>query len=272
MAAYTTSSVRAALGEILWRLPAEVQVCNATTDGLLTTARPEQMKAATGGAICTLFRETRASLGQSAEIVEAKHRIAQPVGLRTRGQATLQAMPGQALVLAKAGLKPPRGLKEDHDQNDWIISFFLSRATDTTIVYTVLRSLSDIVKNGGDLTALERRVLVRMEYDWKRSPVRPEMRDIRETEHLAFETVPWPNINDYEACRARWEGYRGKQGTALKTVEDFHRFEEFRVVQKVPGLKVSRADGVVGIARRMFLRALAGQWPRRPCYSPPGRR
>ena len=51
-------------------------------------------------------------------------------------------------MLAKAGLK------EDREQNEWIIDLFINRQPDTAIVYTVLRSLSDIEKNGGDLTFL----------------------------------------------------------------------------------------------------------------------
>src|SRR5438105_5022558 len=90
---------------------------------------------------------------------------------------------------------------------------------------------------GGDLTAVEHTVRVRMEYDWKRRPVSAEMRNIRGTGHLAFETVPWPTIKDYEACRAKWEAFRGKNGAVLKTVEDFQRFEEYRAVQKISGLK-----------------------------------
>jgi hypothetical protein len=255
-AAYITSFIRATLGEILWSLPASVLVCNATTDGILTTATSEQMEKASAGAICTLFRETRVSLGQRAEIIEAKHRIAQPLGWRTRGQATLQDLPGEPLVLAKAGLKPPRAIKEDHGQNEWIIDLFLNRKPDTAIVYTILRSLSDMVRNGGDLTSLERKVRVRMEYDWKRKPMEAGMRRIRETNHLAFETVPWPSIKQYQEYRAKWEGYRGKEGAVLKTVEDYERFEEYRVVQKLPGLKISKSGGAVGTARRMFLRAL----------------
>jgi hypothetical protein len=82
------------------------------------------------------------------------------------------------------------------------------------------------------------------------------MRDIEGVAHVAFDTQPWSTIEDYEACRAKWEGYRGRDGAVLKTTEDFQRFEEYRAVQKTLGLKVSKADGAVGTARRMFLRAL----------------
>ncbi len=102
-AACVTSLVRAVLGEILSRLLNDVEVCSATTDGFLATATDTDIEAAIQGPLCRLFAQARLRTFGNPAILEAKHRIAQPLGWRTRGQATLKALPDEAIVLAKAG-------------------------------------------------------------------------------------------------------------------------------------------------------------------------
>jgi hypothetical protein len=253
-AAFTTSFVRAVLGEILAALPLNRTVCSATTDGFLTDATDHEVLAATEGPLCRLFAQARHRICGDITVVERKHRIAQPLGWRTRGQATLKAIEGEKPVLAKAGLKPP--MKDMALHNDWIVETFVSRSADSKQTITLLRTLPEIWKNGGDLTPKEITRRISMDYDWKRRPVNPSVRPIHGSDHLCFNTVPWRSVADFQACRDSWEQYQSSTGTVLKTVEDLTQFEDYRVVNTgKTGLKRSRRDSALTLAKRMFLRA-----------------
>ena len=259
-AAFTTSFVRAVLGEIIAALPLNRTVCSATTDGFLTNATDDEVMAATDGPLCRLFAQARLRICGDITVVEKKHRIAQPLGWRTRGQATLVEIPGEKPVLAKAGLKPP--MKDKAQHNDWIVDTFITRNADTKQTVTTLRSLPDIWKHGGDLVPKEIVRRVSMDFDWKRRPVNPSTRPIRGIEHVYFDTVPWRTVDEFQRCREAWEQFHGQTGTVLKTVDDLGQFEDFRAVNiQKTGLKRSRRDAAVTLAKRMFLRALTrSQW------------
>lgn len=79
-AGFTTSLVRAVLGEILATLPLSRTVCNATTDGFLTNATDDEVLAATQGPLCRLFAQARHRICGNVTVVECKHRVAQPLG------------------------------------------------------------------------------------------------------------------------------------------------------------------------------------------------
>jgi hypothetical protein len=253
-AAFTTSFVRAVLGEILAALPLHRTVCNATTDGFLTDATDEEVLGATQGPLCRLFAQARLRICGDPVVVEAKHRIAQPLGWRTRGQATLLEIPGEKAVLAKAGLKPPMKDKERH--NAWIVDTFVNRTADSKQTITTLRNLPEIWKHGGDLTRKEIVRRINMDYDFKRKPTNPSTRPINGVDHLCFDTVPWRSVVEFQACRDAWEQFSGATGTVLKTVEDLAHFDDYRAVDTgSTGLKRSRKDTAITLAKRMFLRA-----------------
>ncbi len=253
-AAFTTSFVRAALGEILWRLPEHVQVCSATTDGLLANATEAEAKMATEGAVCQLFSQTRLRISGDPTVLEVKHRIAQPLGWRTRGQATLKEIEGEQLVLAKAGLKPP--MRDSSLHNAWIVDQFVNRTPQSKNSLTVLRSLPDIWRNGGDLVPKEIVRRLSMEYDWKRRPVNPATRPIAGIPHLFFDTVPWRSADEFSRCRQKWKEYQGRDGAVLKTVGDLAQFEGFKQMPKASRtVKRPHRGGPVVLAQRMFLRA-----------------
>lgn len=253
-AAFTTSFVRAVLGEIIAALPLNRIVCSATTDGFLTNATDAEVLAATEGPLCRLFAQTRLRIGGDITVLECKHRVAQPLGWRTRGQATLKAIEGEKAVLAKAGLKPPMRDKAQH--NDWIVDTFIQRTAQSKQTIITLRNLPEIWKHGGDLTPKEIVRRVNMDYDWKRRPVNPSSRPINGVDHLYFDTAPWRTVAEFQACRDAWEQFHGHTGTVLKTVEDLAQFEGYRVVNTgATGLKRSKKDSALTLAKRMFLRA-----------------
>jgi hypothetical protein len=253
-AAFITSFIRAVIGEILASIPLSRSICSATTDGFLTNATEDEVLCSVSGPLCLLFSQARLRICGDATVLERKHSIAQPLGWRTRGQATLESVHGQKLVLAKAGLKPP--MSDQEEQNSWIVDMFIHRTAETRQTFTTLRNLPEIWKHGGDLTEKETTRRVNMDYDWKRRPVNPCMRPIRGVDHLFFDTALWQTVEEFQRCRDAWEQFHGKTGIVLKTVEDLARFEDFRLVDtSACGLKRSKRDTSVTFAKRMFLRA-----------------
>lgn len=253
-AGFTTSFVRAVLSEILAALPLHRTLCNATTDGFLTNATDDEVLAATEGPLCRLFAQARLRICGNITVVECKHRIAQPLGWRTRGQATLKAIENEKPVLAKAGLKPPMKDKEQHNQ--WIVDTFVNRTGDSKQTVSVLRNLPEIWKHGGDLVRKEIVRRINMDYDWKRKPVNPTTRAINGTDHLYFDTLPWRSVGEFTAYREQWEQFRASTKVVLKTPDDLARFEDYRSVDVAKaGLKRSKKDAAPTLAKRIFLRA-----------------
>lgn len=252
-AGYTTALVRAVLGEILATLPLNRTVCNATTDGFLTNATDDEVLAATEGPLCRLFAQARLRICGDITVVECKHRVAQPLGWRTRGQATLKAIENEKPVLAKAGLKPPMKDKEQHNQ--WIVDTFVNRTGDSKQTVSMLRNLPEIWKHGGDLVAKDIVRRVNMDFDFKRRPVNPATRPVQGVEHLSFDTLPWRSVDEFTACREQWEQFRASTQVVLKTPDDLARFEDYRAVDVTKaGLKRSKKDAALTLAKRMFLR------------------
>ena len=253
-AGWVTSFVRAVLGEILHALPSGVSVSNATTDGILCTASESQMRECTEAELCTLFKKARAGIVGKEECVEIKHRIGQVLGVKTRCQFTLMQSSGDDIVLAKGGVKPPEGTKAE--QNDWMIEAFLNRDFKTKSPVKLLRSLTSISRNGGDLTPKHIHRAVRLDYDWKRQPVNLRMESIRGVPHLAFDTKPWASILEAIACRNDWEDFTKSSNRVLKSLDDYKAFEDFRLQKTLPKtLRRSRKGGTIKVAARQFLRA-----------------
>jgi hypothetical protein len=252
-AAFVTSFVRAALGEILSRLPLHVQVSNATTDGFLATATDAEALEASQGPICRLFAQSRMRICGDVTVLEQKHQVRQVLGWRTRGQATLIPSPGKDTVLAKAGLQAPT--RERAEQNLWILDQFVKRTDNTTQISKRLRTLPDIYKNGGDLVSKEHVIKVSMEFDWKRRPSTMSTRPIKGEPHLYFDTVPWRTVAEFTACREQWGNFTGSEGRVLKSEGDLVRFNDYRATASVAGVRKPRSNSALKTAHRMFLRA-----------------
>lgn len=257
-AAYVTSLVRAVLGEILSSLPPHASVCNATTDGFLTNASDADVESATTGPLCRQYAQARLRISGNPTVLERKHRIAQPIGWRTRGQATLKPLPGSDPVLAKAGLKAPRELGEADEQsvNEYFVKQFLERNPQSRQEFKRLRGLLDIYRNGGDLVEVNVSRRVSMEFDWKRKPVSPSMRAINGVDHLFFETAPWATKEEFDKRRDDALAYRTDQSGVLKTVHDLQAFEEFcSIPRSNPKVRAPRKDSARTLFKRQFLRA-----------------
>lgn len=254
LAAFVTSFVRAVLGEILDSLPLHAEVCNATTDGFLSTATDGEVYEATRGPLCESFAAARYLVTGKREVVDIKHRIMQPLGWRTRGQATLEAIKDEKPVLAKAGLKPP--MADKSEQNEWIIDQFLNRDGDSYQRFESLRTLPDICRRGGDMVSQEIVRRISMDFDWKRQAVEISVRPIRDTTHLSFETKPWTTVAEAMEMREQWAAYWKSNRRPLKTLEDMEDFDSYRALAHVPaGIRKPKKGGVKKVAWRMALRA-----------------
>jgi len=251
-AAWTTSFVRATMNEMLNALPPHVAVCSVTTDGFLSTVTEAELAAATQGELCRAFSAARQRLTGSGKFYEVKHRIAQPLGIRTRGQATL-VQHDKSLVLAKAGIKAP--MKDPAAQNDWLINHFLTRTPDTKVHYPQLRSLQDLYRDGGDLVSVLVKRRAGLDYDFKRRPVNPIVKDVRGVPHLAFDSRPWESAEAFLACRSHWDVFRRTR--VLKTVTDLDDFFAFCAAPAGRSTRTTAPRGAVKVALRMFLRAYA---------------
>jgi DNA polymerase family B len=287
LAAFITSLIRGVLGEILHRIPESRTVVSATTDGFLTNACDHELDLS--GSLCKLFSGLSARLTGSHDFLEAKHRAAQLLCWKTRGQASINAI-GIDLppVIAKAGIAPPKDILdvayrtwEENDvlgepppaasefrpivQNDWIVDLFIHRTTDTTVRTSSLRSLRDMVEGDADLVREESEQTSNMEFDWKRELVGPHETQPFITSshpHFAAHSKPWTRAEDFERERALFDQWRTKRGGVLKTMADWQSWTEYRKSGDISKKGVKRAGpGIMNQVKRNFLRAYVnGLW------------
>lgn len=279
-AAFTTSFCRAVLGEILNKLPSSVSVCSCTTDGFLSNASDEEIREATSGVLAQQYLHAHRYFNPEKEfILESKSVIQQPMGWRTRGQATLlpSELP-EKFVLAKAGLKPEGHNKSDY--NRWIIEKFPSRVYGEKYPVRSFVSVRDMFEEESDLYSIVALISVSMDFDWKRRVDHGSLsiRQISSRDHVFFETLPWGTAQESENCKKHWKDFSKTNEVCLKSVEDVHNFLSFLEFQKVmvkrPGRNNPRKGNVpMKMFRGWFARAyvngsygLPAPDTRRPSY------
>ena len=124
MAAYVTGLVRALLIEALSRLPAEMWVGTATTDGMLITGGLEAISQS--GPIAAAFKAVRERITPGDDTIwEVKHQVPRAIVTKTRGTYTVapEDWDGENVVMAKAGYMTPeaaRGRPEIEQCRIWI--------------------------------------------------------------------------------------------------------------------------------------------------------
>ncbi|MDU8946445.1 DNA polymerase [Ovoidimarina sediminis] len=277
-ASFITAFCRAVLGEIMNALPETVKVFSVTTDGFLTTATEEDMLYAPGF-LSGMYRASRHLLagpvpeGQPPRpIYEVKHVIRQPLGWRTRGQATLRPSQKQdwedtnwdllgskvepteddMLVLAKGGIKLNRLLSKP-EQNNEVVELFLNRKPSDTQTLTLGRGIREMYEGGLDFTNKELTERLSMEFDWKRRPESAGMFSVKfgdtdERKHLVFTTKPWDSVDQFNTVRRIWAEYNKNAPHCLKTLEDYEAFAVFfegKLAADGPaGKYLRRTDGI----------------------------
>lgn len=222
-AAYITSFVRSALGEIMNSLPPEVCVFSCTTDGFLTNATQAQIDRASSGPIADLYRQSRETLTGDPTMLEIKHTVRKPLGWRTRGQATLiEGRPdsgGANIVLAKGGIYTPEYIEDQRALNDLIVKMFLDRSPDDRIPLKIKTGIRDIVEFDADLVDKHVSKRLNMEFDWKRMPY--AVWQDEQVGHVAFSTQPWESVDDFVKVRQHWESFAVVTPRCIKTKEDY---------------------------------------------------
>jgi hypothetical protein len=262
-ASYITSFTRAVLAEILNALPPTVCVFSCTTDGFLCNASATQIEIAQRGELALLFRQAREQLtGKPSSALEAKHRIRQPLGWRTRGQATLK--PGDAhandgverFVLAKGGIYTEDYLDSIEERNMEIVMLFLCRTPEKTVTVKSKVGIRDMVQYDADFIDKEIVRRLSMEYDWKCRPTGIGWSN--EFKHIFFGTEPWDTVHQFDRIREIWEDYTPR--VCLKTVPDYCRFADHVEVETHIGQAESRYMSKVGGDVRRLRKQFCTAW------------
>lgn len=200
------------------------------------------------------------------ELLEVKKEVTEVVAFRNRGIATTAAAEGSDPVLAKNGIKVPRGV----DANRFVLDLFLTRQHDTRVERRDLIPLREQMAQGADLVSILRSPRVNFEPDMKRRLVRASAATIGHGEfagaiHLATESEPFETAEAALEERATFEAWRDRQKRVLKTEEDWEAWLDYRASTRArrgagAGIRVGKG-GAAGVLKRQFLRALVrGVW------------
>lgn len=235
-AAYITSFVRAAIGEIINAIPNNRMVFSVTTDGFITDATQAEIEQASSGPISEAFADSRLALTGKKEVLSEKHGVKQVLGWKTRGQATLiEGDPDkheQTILLAKAGIQPTPWRRETFEQNEYIVRLFLIRHGQKKITVDTNTSLRDMVFHHADLVGKATRRRLNMEYDYKRRPHAVSEAPIdfnnKRHMHVVFSTRPWDTVEQFKTMRSMVDDYiRTEDRRCMKTADDYRALADY---------------------------------------------
>ena len=250
-AAFITSYVRAVLGEIMNKIPNNRCVFSVTTDGFLVNAGKEILDQSQSGLLCDRLRKARYRLDnldtsgkdyKNTDILEVKHRIRQPLGWRTRGQATIKPSHhsndiDSNHVLAKTGI-PLSKTYEKPAQNHKIVDYFIRRTPTSTIRNERLTGIRPSYEDGNDIVTEVVDRILNMEFDWKRRPYfiadGTFEFDNKKYSHVFWETKPWDSVEQFIEVREIFLDYNKLQRNdevafrkCIKTKEQYDVFCEY---------------------------------------------
>ncbi|WP_424832993.1 DNA polymerase [Ruegeria sp.] len=276
-ASFITAFCRGVLGEIMNALPEDVSIFSVTTDGFLTTATDDQMKAAATGFLGRNYLASRVRLSvddvpfSETKIYEVKHIVRKPIGWRTRGQATLERSEpkdwdgtgmvpkeDERVVLAKGGIKLDSKLSKA-EQNGKIVDLFFDRKPTDTMTVTMGAGIREMYEQGMDFVDKTMTKRLSMEFDWKRRPetagdVTVTTKGGQTRTHLAFSTQPWDTVDQFNTTRDIWSDYNKQTAHCLKSVDDYRAwalyFEGKLAAQGPAGAYIAKQDGVLKRLRR----------------------
>lgn len=262
-ASFITSFVRSALGEIMNGLPEHVCVFSCTTDGFLTNATQGEIDAASNGPIIALYRQSREDLTGDPTVLEIKHKVRQPLGWRTRGQATIQ--PGidskggsKNVVLAKGGIRLPEFIDDTARENSEIVRLFLNRSPDDQVTLRLKTGIRDIVTFDADLVDKSLTKRLSMEFDWKRKP-RSAVQSTT-PEHVVFSTDPWTTVDEFILMRQYWEEFAIQTPFCLKSLTDYRHFATYVMSQSSLGKTDSKYMRREGGDLKRLRQSLGAAW------------
>lgn len=197
------------------------------------------------------------------KMLKVKHAAIQVLPMRTRAVATLMidtvTEAKYGVLLAKGSISPPESVD---DRNEYMVQLYANREAGQKTMTRPFVSIRDQMVHGRDVVRLERLTTMNLEFDFKRRPINPRMVTFPGGEHLAFDTLPWANLEEAELARNLFDVWR--ETRCLKTLVDWEDWEDFylsrralmmsRRAGKAHGLQCTE-NGSVGILQRVFLRA-----------------
>lgn len=226
-AAYTTGLARATLSEMLNNVPSHYNVISVTTDGFITNAPLNEIRLDTP--LCKRFDSLYSRIcevNECGEILKMKHAVNQLICMKTRGQITVEPMPNEKIILAKAGVRPPLNCM---DHNQYMMDLYRHRSVGDTMETGYLTSTRDMYLNRSDMIMVKGEQRLNLEFDFKRWPVDAQLYQADEWSHVGCATRPLYSIDEGDFVRAIFKGFRQKH--CLKTVNDVELFEDFYAMQ-----------------------------------------
>lgn len=264
-AAYITGVARALLHELILSIPSNRTVISATTDGFLTDATRDEISL--DGPVARLFTDWHAEIDPNAKsILELKHGAQQLVAMKTRGQLTAipHADPVIEAVTAKAGVRVPKGF----DGNMYTLDLYLNRQPGQKVDASHLISTRDQFTRESDLIMIEKEQRLSLEFDFKRDLVNPVMREVCGHQHIACNSVPFRTEAEQAKTRRMFDNWR--KHNCLKTLDDFFRWEEYRLLsglvarltaKGMTSIRIQQGETLASVYARLFCRGyMQGCW------------
>jgi len=197
------------------------------------------------------------------KMLKIKHTATQVLPMRTRAVATLiidyNSLTDYGMLLAKGSISPPDSVK---NRNRFMVELYTQRYPVQKVMTRPFVSIRDQMVHSRDVVRLERLTTMNLEFDMKRRPVNPRMSAYPGGEHLAFDTEPWPTLQEAELARNLFDKWRKLR--CLKNLDDWADWQDFYLSHRAlsltrhagrnHGLQVTKT-GSVGILQRIFLRA-----------------
>jgi hypothetical protein len=272
-AMYVTSYARALMTEMMLGIDTDKHaVGSVTTDGFITTADLLKGEIKLDGPICNRFRECYHMIeSDKEEILTKKHEVAQLAFIKTRGQETIEAVEGENLIQARAGVMLP---KDTPDKHAYMRDLYFNRYPGQKVVNKHLISRREMFLQERDFVSVTRLTTLNLEWDCKRLLVNPTENTTGDIAHIFCETVPHQTVKDAMKMRANFDGWRVNR--CLKRMDDWADWEDYfacRSLTTTRGLqyrylkdsngkylltkdKQKIGEGSDGLLRRLFIRAL----------------
>ena len=270
MAAWTTSFIRAVLGEILAGVPADGTVVTATTDGLLTNVPLARLKL--DGPLCTYFADIRERLFGRREVLdpEPKHGARQLISIAVRTTFTAIKAPGFELVCAKGSVRPDVK-PEPVLQNRYMRRLYLGNHYGMQVTHEQLISAREQLTRELDLVGVKRTRTLNLRYDFKRRPVEPRMVRIGpHLERIAWNTTPWRTLSEAMSARVHVRAWCANRTRVFVNMDDYLDWQGYfeaslalREACESAGIRALqvRSDNAWGVLKRVFLQAgRQGAW------------
>lgn len=248
-AGFITAMVRAVLAEILNALPREREVVNVITDGFLSNATEDEVRAACKGPVSALFQECRLRVsGDGSGITEVKGTANSVCASRTRqhfsigvGGAVLDGEEDDGSdernnIAAHVGIKfddakfeglAPTEIKRR--RSELLAELFADRVKGQALKETRLRNGRDLIDDPEcDITVEAYEHRLQMEYDFKRQVDVVSTAALAGAEHLTFTTLPWETLEDFN----QWRDGVEANPFVLKTPEDLEELKRAVALHK----------------------------------------